>query len=94
MQTKLEREITTDVLKALREAGAWAEKVHGGPMQSRGLPDIFAVYKGQAYGIEVKRPGEKATQIQLYVLGRMELAGAKTGVVHDVPETLTLLGVN
>lgn len=51
-------------------------KVHGNEYQTRGTPDIIGCYRGQAFGLELKAPGEQPTKIQLYQLRRMENAGA------------------
>jgi Holliday junction resolvase len=93
MENRLESAITADILKALRKAGAWAEKVHGGPMQSRGLPDIVGGYRGRLIGLEVKRPGLDATPIQQHKLGKIATAGGYADVVHSVEEALKVIEV-
>ena len=54
----------------------------------RGVPDFVGVYYGKPFGLEVKRPGEKATTDQLGELKWMELAGAKTAIVYSKDEAL------
>ena len=56
-----------------------------------GVPDFVGVYCGTAFGMEVKRPGNKPTTEQLGELKWMELAGAKTGVVHSIAEARNFL---
>ena len=86
-----ESTIVTSILKALRERGAFAEKMHGGVYQRRGLPDIFGCLRGKAFGIEVKRPGQKTTPLQIEVLRGMGEAGAIVGIAYSVKDALDIL---
>jgi Holliday junction resolvase len=81
-----EKDITNKILARLRERGAFAEKIHGGPLQGRGLPDIVACYRGRFIGIEVKRPGEKPTPLQSHVLGEILKAGGAAFVLTSADE--------
>ena len=56
-----------------------------------GTPDFVGVFAGFAFGMEVKRPGQKPTTEQLGELAWMRKAGAKTGVVHSKEEAIELL---
>ncbi len=69
----------------------WFLKIHGGPMQRAGLPDLFVIYKGRTFGIELKRPGKKPTKLQQHTLSEMEKAGATTAVVTSVDQLQGLL---
>lgn len=91
MQKVLESSIVKSIITTLHERGIWAVKVHGGPTQVRGLPDIVAICSGIAIGLEVKRLGGQPTAIQKYNLDKMAEAGAVTGCVHSVEESLELL---
>lgn len=77
--------ITNDILKHLRVDG-FAEKIHGGAAQRKGLSDIMSVYRGRSLGIEVKRPGLSATDAQRKVLDEMVGAGGLACVVHSLDE--------
>jgi len=44
--------------------GYW-RKIHGGPFQRRGIPDILGCYRGRFVGIEVKEKGNKPTMLQI-----------------------------
>lgn len=68
--------------------GSWWIKVHGGPYQSAGIPDLIGCVRGTMFGLEVKLPGERATLIQLATLDKMKLAGACTGIVTGIEEAL------
>lgn len=88
---RLERPITTSILKALRERGAWAEKVHGSAYK-KSLPDVIACYRGRTIGIEVKRSEhEKATPLQQDTLDQISRAGGACAVVYTVSMALALL---
>lgn len=86
-----EAAIVRRVVAALRARGAWAEKIHGSPYQRAGLPDVDCVYRGRAVKLEVKRPGERPTRVQLRVLGELQAAGAVTAVVTSDVEALLIL---
>ena len=85
-ETKLVEKII-DRLKA--EGGFWV-KIHGGPMQQTGIPDIVGCYKGKFIGIEVKIPGNKPSSLQTVVLKELEEAGAKCGVAYSIEEALKI----
>lgn len=60
-----------------------------------GTPDFVGVFRGVAFGIECKRPGQKTTPEQDGELLWMRLAGAKTKVVYSKDEAVEfLLGLN
>lgn len=89
--TLLERTITNRVIKALSARGAFVIKVHGGDSQRRGLPDLIGCYRGVFFGIEMKRPGNHATPLQVHVLEQMRDAGAGVAVASSVEQALTVL---
>lgn len=75
-------------------------KVHGGPYQTVGLPDLLVIVEGRAYGFEVKkqRLGEstehaygRATLPQLKRLADLRQAGGVAAVVLSVDEVLGYL---
>jgi hypothetical protein len=91
-----EARITTSIIRALRKRKAGGHclffvKLHGGPMQKAGLPDLLVVYKGRAYFFEVKRPGGKATPLQEHTLAELWVAGAVACVVNSADEVLGAL---
>lgn len=51
-----------------RDAGRdlWFHKQHGGPFGHAGVPDILLFFRGQFFGLEVKRPtaGSEPTALQ------------------------------
>jgi len=79
-----EKTIVDAILKYLNSLeGCRARKIHGGPYMA-GWPDILAIKNGRAYFFEVKRPGGKATKLQLYELDEWMRAGATVAVVESV----------
>lgn len=83
-----------------RYPNAWVFKVHGGPMQMAGVPDLLMIVEGIAIGAEVKfkRPGEseaharsRATPGQLVQIQKIKAAGGTASVVISVDETLELI---
>ena len=84
----LESKLTSNIIKRMRERGAMAEKIHGGPHQSRGLPDIIACYRGHMIGFEVKVPGREGTMtnLQRSKLRRIRAAGGVAAMIVSVQE--------
>ncbi len=69
-------------------------KLHGGPYQRIGLPDIMIVCSGHIAFLEVKRPGCSPTAIQRHCMHQLRTAGATAVVVHSWDEAKTVLGVD
>ena len=88
-----EAAITQDLIVRLRREGAFAEKVHGGPRQRKGMPDIVATFDGFSVWIEVKVPGKDATPIQAAVLEELRGAGGWAAVIRSVAELDDLLSL-
>ncbi len=71
-----ESAISRAILRWLRSEGFWATKVHGDPMQERGVPDILACINGRFLACETKEDeDEKPSTIQLYQLRKICEAG-------------------
>ena len=68
-----------------------ARKRWGGGMGVVGEPDIDACIRGRSLQLEVKRPGENPTQLQVRRLEEWRKAGAVVGVVVSVDDTRSLL---
>lgn len=84
-----ESAIQNKIMKALLLKGAVVNKTIG--MSKAGWPDIIGVYKGYFIGVEVKRPGQKATMLQEFKLNELQSAGAYVCVATSVNEALALL---
>lgn len=61
-------------------------KRHGSPFTVAGDPDIYGLWRGHHFEIELKRPGESPTLLQQYHLRQWQRAGAHAFVVHSLPE--------
>lgn len=94
--------LVTSIVKAVlkRHPTAWIFKVHGGPMQMAGVPDLLFCIDGILIGAEAKfnRPGEsleytrsRATPGQRLQIQRIIAAGGMAGVVTSIPETFDLI---
>jgi len=87
-----ESDIHRKIIKALNALPeTFVFKVHGGPYQMAGISDIVGVHRGRPVALEVKRPGGKATAIQLAFLAKWIAAGGVGGVVTSVEEAIELL---
>jgi hypothetical protein len=81
-------------LNARRKAGhpLWYFKVHGGPMQKAGVPDLIVVYHGVPFFFEVKAEGGVASALQTETIRQIRRAGGRASVVYSVEDVTTLLG--
>jgi len=68
-----------------------ARKRWGGGMGVAGDPDIDGCIRGRSLQLEVKRPGERPTLLQVKRLEEWRKAGAIVGVVVSVDEVKDLL---
>lgn len=83
--------IVQKMKKLIRSRGGWVVKVHGGPYQDKGTPDLLACYKGFFVSIEVKTsrgvtgPEQKAAQRGIIA------AGGHALITHRVEEVAGVL---
>jgi len=88
---RTEKAIQRDIIKYLSEVGAWVFKVHGGPFQTAGVPDLVGVYRGTMFALEVKRPGEHLSPIQIHIIQKIKTAGGVAGRVESKEDAIDLL---
>lgn len=86
-----EARLSRSILTKLRERGAFAFKIHGGPLMMVGLPDIVACYRGRFVALETKMPQGKLHGRQAYVLASIERAGGVVSVPRSVRDALAVL---
>jgi hypothetical protein len=71
--------------------GCAVVKAHGSIYSTRGEPDLHGCYQGHAFFIEVKRPGGRATPLQMFRLDVWAKAGARVGIATSVEEALEIV---
>lgn len=97
-----ETTLTNSIRRAIKREfpDAWVFKVHGGPYQMAGVPDLLVVVDGYLVGLEVKhpKPGEsiehalgRTTEQQHAQMGAIRKAGGAAAVVTSVEGALTVL---
>lgn len=102
MTAKNEADLVKQITGAVKKKypDSWVMKVHGGPMQVAGIPDLIIIVHGIVVGAEVKhqKPGEseeharnRATAIQRLQIKKLRAAGATADVVLSAEETLVLI---
>lgn len=85
----------TQIVKSIKHAlekeygGVWY-KIHGGPYQEAGIPDIIGVVSGRFFAFEVKRPERRhnVSKQQVYQLDRIVEARGFATVVTSAEEAL------
>lgn len=87
----LERTIVAKIKRVAEAAGWWVTKLHGGPMQKAGLPDLLCLRDGRACFLEVKQPGKgkasDATPLQRHRMEEIwDKGGAPSFVVRSAEE--------
>ena len=87
----LERSVQASIARRLRALHAsdptfmWRKR-HGTSFGVAGDPDLYGVWRGVSFAIELKAPGEEPTELQKARLAEWSAAGAWTGVVRSVAE--------
>lgn len=66
-------------------------KRHGSSMGVTGDADLYGVWRGVHFEIELKRPGENPTILQNFRLNQWQKAGCQTFVVHSLEELAAAL---
>jgi len=89
-----EAQLVRKITDALRKAGCWVLKLHGGPMQLSGIPDLLVVRDGKAHFFEVKLPGKKATKLQQHRIDQLRGHGAVAEVVTSVEEAMQSIQIS
>lgn len=81
-----EKSIERRIKKALEERGWLVFKIHGGPMQHLGLPDLWCIWKGFLMCLEVKKPGGKISKVQHIMSEILASHGVVVVFVTEVAE--------
>ena len=70
-----ESSIVASIVRSAKQSGWWVMKIHGGPHQLAGVPDLLCLRHGKAVFLEVKQPGKRPTQIQAARMNEIETQG-------------------
>jgi len=90
-----ESSLVRRIIKALKKAypnDTWY-KIHVGPFQERGIPDVIGCHNGRFVAMEVKTPENKkgATKYQKRQLELIVSAGGQATVITSVKEALKMI---
>lgn len=87
MAKKSESRLQLRIRKSLeKEVGGFWWKVHGGPFQVAGLPDLIGSVEGLFFGFEVKTDTGSTSKLQDYTLEVMRKKGGAHVHVITTPE--------
>lgn len=79
-----ESRVKDQIKKWLKDQKIFFWSNAAGPYSVHGLPDLMALHAGVLYGIEVKRPGGKATPHQLRFIAAIQGAGGRAAVCDSL----------
>jgi hypothetical protein len=91
MTSKPESNLQRDIKKHLKQVypKSWWVKIHGGPYQAAGIPDLLGCVEGLMIALEVKMPdGDPPTKIQKQQMKRIKIAGGHARVVTSPKEAV------
>lgn len=87
-----ESSIVAAIVRVAKAEGWWVMKIHGGPYQMSGVPDLLCIKDGRAVWLEVKQPGKKPTEIQCRRMNEIErVGGSPCHVVTSREQALEIL---
>jgi hypothetical protein len=87
-----ESSIVAAIVRSAKQSGWWVMKIHGGPHQLSGVPDLLCLRHGHAVFLEVKQPGKRATPLQAARMNEIETqGGASCHVVTSKAEAEAVL---
>lgn len=87
-ESRLQRKIRADLEESV---GGYWRKIHGGPFQVGGLPDILGCVQGLFFGFEVKRPGEALSELQFYEINEIQRQGGTAARVESSEQAIALV---
>lgn len=87
MSTQPETRLQQRIQKRLKkEVGGWWFKVHGGPFQAAGIPDLIGCVEGLFFGFEVKTATGAPSEIQIFTLRAIRQKGGAVAKIVRTPE--------
>lgn len=93
MGQQKESKLSRRIMDAIRSAGYFCFKVHGGPTMTAGLPDIIVCARGIFIGLETKNPESRGnvSPIQTHIHSMIQRAGGYVAVVCSPSEALEVI---
>jgi hypothetical protein len=91
MTTKPESRLQRGIRKGLkREVGGWWRKIHGGPFQAAGIPDLLGCVQGRFFAFEVKHPDQNSetSELQKKNIREIRCNGGTAEVVESLEEAV------
>lgn len=86
-----ERDLVSKILKAARREFPTIFIYKSNDLGTVGLPDLIGCLNGSFFGLELKRPGNKATKLQDHVLSKIRAAGGAAGVADSVESAIAFI---
>lgn len=85
-----ESRITASITKYLKTLGpdCFYLKIHGGPMQRAGIPDLLVIHRGRWIFLEIKTQRGVVTPLQAAEMRRIEAAGGEAHVIRSLAEVV------
>ena len=81
---ELESKIQSRIIGKLRDSGYFVTKLS--VTSTAGIPDLLAIKEGMAYFIEVKREGNKPSELQQYRIKELQSYGVVVIVAYSVDD--------
>lgn len=78
-----EAAIVRSIQRLAAKLDVMAIKIHGGPLQQAGLPDLLLLANGRALFLEVKAEGGEVSKLQWLTLEAIAAKGIATAVVWN-----------
>lgn len=91
MRQPLESTIVKKVMAQAKALGWLPLKQHGSAFSLAGIPDVLAIRDGRAAWLEVKRPGQHPTEIQIVRHRQLRDCGCPVAVVRSAAEAKEFL---
>jgi Holliday junction resolvase len=87
--SQLESKIQSKILKELKALNIYAHK--NITTNKKGIPDIIVCYNGLYLALEVKRPGGKPTELQMYNIEQIRKSGGVAEIVYSWEDVTKIL---
>lgn len=88
-----EKTVVNNIRDYLRKEGFFVLKIHGGPNQQAGIPDLLAIKEGRAWWFEVKTETGKTTKLQVHTIEQLRGFGCVAEIVRSVDDVKAALAL-